>query len=366
MRIALVSPYAFSVHGGVQEQVLAQSRELVRRGHDVLVVAPDSDDRAVLDTPATVVRVGKRLALPANGSRAPLTLSPVAARRAARAVADFSADVVHFHEPLAPLVGWSVLRQHRVASVGTFHRSGGGPAVSLTRPLLRWLAKRLDQTAAVSTMAAATMGAASGTSPVVLFNGFETDRFRAFPRAASSEIVVLVLGRLEERKGVAVALEAVRAHNDGASTPWRLVVVGDGPESARLRTLAEGDPAIVFTGAVSDDAKRRWLRQATVLVAPALRGESFGLILLEAFASETPVVASAIDGYTQAAGGHATLFTPGDPSALATAIERACVQRTDASVAAARAHADEWSMPRLVDHYLTLYERAQERFRATR
>jgi len=366
VRITLVSPYAFSVHGGVQEQVLAQSRELVRRGHDVLVVAPDSDDQAALDTPARVVRLGKRLVLPANGSRAPLTLSFTAARRAARVMADFAPDVVHFHEPLAPLVGWRVLRRHRVASVGTFHRSGGGPAVSLTRPLLKWLARHLDETVAVSDMAAATMGAASGTSPTVLFNGFETERFRAFPRGSGTEVVLLVLGRLEERKGVAVAIEAVRSHNDSASTPWRLIVVGEGPEGSRLRALAADDPAIVFTGAVSDEEKRRWLRQATVLVAPALRGESFGLILLEAFASETPVVASAIDGYTQAAGGHAQLFAPGDASALARAVEEACAKRSDTTIAAARAHADEWSMERLVDRYLALYERAQERFRATR
>ena len=81
MRVAIVSPYALSVFGGAQEQALSMSRELARRGHDVVIVAPDRDDHATYDTPAAILRFGPVLKVPANGSRAPLTLSPRAARR---------------------------------------------------------------------------------------------------------------------------------------------------------------------------------------------------------------------------------------------------------------------------------------------
>jgi phosphatidylinositol alpha-mannosyltransferase len=134
VRVALVSPYALSVFGGVQEQTLAMSRELIRRGHDVLIVAPDGRDHAIYDTPAAIERFGWLLSLPANGSRAPLTLSPLAIRRAWFVVQNFKPDVVHFHEPFSPMIGWGVLRTHRAPAVATFHRSGAGPTTSTSPP----------------------------------------------------------------------------------------------------------------------------------------------------------------------------------------------------------------------------------------
>ena len=362
MRVALVSPYALSVYGGVQEQTLAMSRELSRRGHVVLVVAPDVNDRTRYDTPAEVQRFGHVLALPANGSRAPLTLSALAIRRAWFALDHFTPDVIHFHEPFAPFLGWGALRMHATAAVGTFHRAGDGPALRLTKPLLKLLAKDLDATAAVSDSAASTIHDVTGLTPEVLFNGFEMGRFTSSPRERGDETVLVTLGRLEERKGTAHAIHAVRAHNARRNDRWRLVVLGDGPERRALEALSARDEMIVFAGAVSDDQKRGWLRRANALVAPAVRGESFGLILLEAMASETTVVASDIGGYREAAGGHATLFAPGDEVALEQAIDNALANETPDRIAGARAHAARWSMSALMDAYEVLYATARQRF----
>ena len=362
MRVALVSPYALSVFGGAQEQVLAMSRELGRRGHDVLIVAPDASDPTKYDTPAQVLRFGLLVKLPANGSRAPLTLSPLAARTAARAVSNFAPDVVHFHEPFAPLLGWSTLRAHDAPAVATFHRSGEGPATRLTRPLLRRLARGLDEVAAVSEAAAATMGAACGRTPVVLFNGFEMERFVATPRERGDETLLVTLGRFEERKGVAHAINAVRAHNAKGEDPWHLVVLGDGSQRRTLESLAAHDEMIVFAGAPSDEQKRAWLRRADALIAPALHGESFGLILLEGMASETTVVASDITGYREASGGHALLVAPGDDVALEAGIAEALATETPERIEAARAYAQAWSMSTLMDRYLELYARAVEHY----
>ncbi len=366
MRVALVSPYALSVFGGAQEQVLAMSRELSRRGHDVLVVAPDASDATAYDTPARVLRFGRLIKLPANGSRAPLTLSPLAARDARRAVAGFKPDVVHFHEPFAPLLGWSLLRAHEYPAVATFHRSGEGPATTLTRPLLRRLANGVDEFAAVSEAAAATMGAACGRTPVVLFNGFEMDRFAATPRERGGEVVVVTLGRFEPRKGVRHAINAVLSHNATNPVKWRLVVLGDGPQRRELMSLAANEELIVFAGAVSDEEKRAWLRRANVLVAPALSGESFGLVLLEGMASETTVVASDITGYREAAGGFAVLVAPGDDAALEAGVARALTTETPARIEAARDHAQAWSMSTLMDRYLALYERAVQEYSSSK
>jgi phosphatidylinositol alpha-mannosyltransferase len=366
LRVAIVSAYALSAFGGVQEQALAMSRELIRRGNEVLIVAPDSHDHALYDTPARVARFGTVLKVPANGSRAPLTLSPVASRHAARTIEHFRPDVVHFHEPFAPLIGWGALRAHRAPAVATFHRGGGGPALTLTKPLLRRLATHLDAAAAVSESAAATILAACGIEPTVLFNGFEVDRFMTTPRERTDETVLVVLGRHEERKGVAHAINAVRAHNAKGEDAWQLVVLGDGPQRRVLEALAAGDPAIVFVGAPGDDEKRRWLRRANALIAPSIGGESFGMVLLEGMASETSVVASDIGGYHDAAAGFATMFTPGDDTSLEAAVERALREETPTSIARAKAHAIEWSMSALMDRYEDLYAIAGERFSATR
>jgi phosphatidylinositol alpha-mannosyltransferase len=270
--------------------------------------------------------------------------------------------VVHFHEPFAPLFGWRILRAHDAPAVATFHRAGGGPALRLTKPLLRQLATDLDVSAAVSASAAATIHAACGIEPVVLFNGFETERFVTVPRERGDETLLVVLGRHEVRKGVAHAINAVRAHNAMGDDVWRLVVLGDGPQRRSLETLAAGDPLIEFVGAPSDEEKRPWLRRANALIAPSTGGESFGMILLEGMASETTVVASDIEGYREAASGFATLFTPGDDVSLEAAIERALDAETPESIAAAKVHAQEWSMASLMDRYEELYELARERF----
>lgn len=365
-RVVLVSPYALGVFGGVQEQVLSMSRELSRRGVDVLVIAPDASDSTRCDTPAAVRRFGRLLSLPANGSRAPLTLSPIAARAARAAVEEFVPDVVHFHEPFAPLVGWSILRRHETPAVATFHRSGSGPALSLTGPLLRILGRGLDATAAVSESAAATIRQAAGLKPVGLFNGFETDRFAKTPRQRTGETLLVTLGRLEDRKGTRYAIDAVRTHNARGADQWRLVVIGDGPEHGSLAALAAHDEMIVFAGAVDDDQKRAWLRRASALIAPATRGESFGLVLLEAMASETMVVASDISGYREAVSGHGILFAPGDSAALERAVETALTSESHEWIDAARRHAENWSMGRLVDAYEALYESARQRFGSAR
>ncbi|HUY17455.1 MAG TPA: glycosyltransferase family 4 protein, partial [Acidimicrobiales bacterium] len=330
------------------------------------IVAPDASDVTVYDTPARVVRFGPRSSFPANGSKAPLTISPLAAWRAKEAVEAFDPDVVHFHEPFAPLLGWSLLRHHSRPALGTFHRSGNGPALRLTRPLLERLATRLDGAVSVSKSAARTIEDACGLKSDVLFNGFEMERFVATPRQRSSETVLFYVGRLEQRKSVATAVEAAHHHNARSERPWLLVIAGDGPERARLQALAARSQRIVFIGPISDEEKRLWLRRANALIAPSTRGESFGLVLLEGMASETLVVASDIEGYRSAGGEFATIFTPGNVSSLEGAIIRALEGESKKGIAAARQHAARWSMNALMDEYEERYERAQKRFQATK
>lgn len=358
----MISPYALSVYGGVQEQALAMSRELGRRGHEVLLVSPDVSDHTTYDTTAQLAHFGRLWSMPANGSRAPLTLSPLAGRRTREAVLKFRPDVVHFHEPFAPLLGWSTLNAHRAAAVGTFHRSGDGPALRLTGPLLRHLATKLDGSVAVSEAAARTINTAAGVRAQVLFNGFELERFVATPRERSSQVTLLFVGRLEDRKGAKHLIDAVKAHNARGGDQWRLIVLGDGQQRTELEALASSDPMILFVGAVGDEEKRVWMRKVDALVAPSTHGESFGMILLEAMASETSVVASDIAGYREAVGDYGVLSKAGDAIALEAGISSALALETSARIGAARAHAQEWSMQKLIDAYEVVYANARQRF----
>ncbi len=363
-KVALVSPYALSVPGGVQEQVLAMSRELSRRGIAVLIVAPDTADKSVYDTPAQVSRFGRLLSLPANGSKAPVTLSRRAGEQAFRAIQMFGPEVVHFHEPFAPRLGWFTLRARAFPAVGTFHRSGGGPAITMTGPLLRRLSRTLDSVVAVSEMAAGTYARSLVAPAKVLFNGFEIDRFGEFPKSTPPTKTLLVLGRLEERKGVATAIEAVLLHNRTSPEPWTLRILGDGPERAALERLARGNREIVFVGRVGDSEKRRELRSASALIAPALYGESFGLTLIEGLASELAVVASDIDGYRQAGRGHVTLAPAGSANAFEQAIAQALASDSESRRTKGVEHAANWSMKALIDAYLDVYAEASAHFRA--
>ncbi|MCX6508309.1 MAG: glycosyltransferase family 4 protein [Actinobacteria bacterium] len=342
----------------MQEQVLGMSRELMSRGIETLVVSPEGG-APTSETPARLVRLGGCVSIPANGSKAPITLSPVAAQRARRAIENFDAEVIFFHEPFAPLVGYgALLGTSSAIRVGTFHRSGGGPAYRFTKPLLRQVIRRLDALVAVSDRAAVTLRNATGVEAEVLFSGFEMNRFA--PRERPSVPTILFVGRFETRKGAHVVIEAVKSWREVGGPEVHLIMAGDGPDGANLRRLADGDSAISFVGAISDAEKRHLLGESAVVVAASLFGESFGMTLLEGMASGAAVVASDIDGYREAAGGFATLFEPNDPTDLRRAISTALAQ-TDTQRHEARRHAEGWSMQALVDHYLRIYDRCQAR-----
>jgi phosphatidylinositol alpha-mannosyltransferase len=270
---------------------------------------------------------------------------------------------VHLHEPFAPVLGYETLRQHEFASVATLHRAGGGPAYRLTKPFLRWLASRLDVVIAVSDAAATTAQREVGVAADVLYNGFETERFRRVDRVRHSPPQVLFVGRLEERKGVRTLLEAARA--GGHARGWTLAIAGDGPLRPELDRLAASAWGVAMLGAVSDEKKRELLRQSEVAVCSSLGGESFGLVILEAMAAETRVVVSNIDGYRDAAGNDAVMFEPGNAASLSRAIDVALSSGSPEVLDAARARAERWSMSSLVTRYLESYDAAISRFQSS-
>lgn len=384
LRIALVCPYSLSRPGGVQGQVVGLARVLDERGHQVTVFAPVDN---VADAPDDINLVvsGRSVPLPSNGSRAPVSVSPRAVAHAVSALQLGRFDVVHVHEPFSPGLPYGLLVARDIPPlVATFHRSGGSFFYSALRPVAKLAARRFAVRCAVSEAARETAVEAIGGEYEVLFNGVEIDRFRNAERWPKQGPTILFLGRHEERKGLRVLLDgfgiltgaeaterrmgAVGATSVGATSVDSpiLWIAGNGPETEWLRRLYPESPTVHWLGVLSEEEKVKRLAAADVLCAPSLGGESFGMVLLEAMAARTLVVASDIDGYRDAAGADAVLVPPGDRFALAEALESALAPgeaggagaaldpRPD-RLAAASARAEGWSMKRLVERYETLY-----------
>jgi phosphatidylinositol alpha-mannosyltransferase len=346
-QLAVVCPYDLAVPGGVQGQVVMLARELARRGRRVWVLSPGASTIELDDAGVIHRSVGASRSVAANGSAAPLSFHIGAARRAAQELEAAGVAVAHLHEPLAPVAGWPLLRRRRMGLVGTFHRAGVDRTYAVAGRALRGLVRRLDACVAVSPAAATTATAVAGTRPVVLFNGIDVDAYADAAPWPTESPTCLFLGRDEPRKGREV-LVAAAAHLDPEVAVW---VTGAPPADFQVGSGA----AITFLGRIGEDEKRRRLAAASVLVAPALGGESFGMVLLEGLAAGATVVASDIDGYRQALGGAGILVPPGDPTALAAGISRALLQPRGPRPAP---RATAFSVASLVDHYEPLYERA--------
>jgi glycosyltransferase involved in cell wall biosynthesis len=137
-----------------------------------------------------------------------------------------------------------------------------------------------------------------------------------------------------------------------------LVVLGEGPERARLEQLARelGVGRRVFLlGRVPDVGA--WLRRATLLVHPA-RWEGFGLGVLEAMLAGLPVVASNVSSLPELVvdGETGFLVRPDDPAALALGIARA-LERPELGEAGRERARREFSVARMADRTVALYER---------
>ena len=324
MRVALVSPYDMDVPGGVQSHVKHLADALAAAGDDVTIVAPANRSRGRLHA------VGSSLRIPFNDSVAPIALAPGVPARTRRALVGATPDVIHVHEPGVPWVGLAAASSTAAPVVATFHAWSDRDRVYRgARPFVRRVLRDVAAHLAVSTAAADYHAEALGLPRhrfEIVPNGVDVARFaqaEPFPTFGDEEALLFV-GRLEPRKGLE---HLIRAFTILKTTRprLRLYVVGDGPDRDRCQGLlpARLRADVVFLGRVDNDELPRFYRSCRIFVSPALGGESFGIVLLEAMAAGTPVVASSIPGYRSVVtdGVDARLVPPGDAGALASAIE---------------------------------------------
>jgi len=409
VRIALVSPYSWTYPGGVTRHIEALSAELAAQGHEPDILAPFDPDDALSarlhrgarpqrrDPPENFVALGRTIGIPANGAVSNLTGTPHSVFAIRRALRTGGYDVAHIHEPIVPLVGFDALMSSgELPLVGTFHTYSTNPVANGIGALAmggRRRMNRLHARIAVSEAAAWTARRFYGGHYRIVPNGVLLGAAEA-PGAEGGEgecaaawremgglanlgvlpahgeealsggphdeepLRILFIGQAVERKGLPILLRAFEALRE--QIPATLTLVG--ASAAEIAPMLLDDRGVRALGKVSEERKTEELRRADVLCAPSLRGESFGMVLTEAFAASTPVVASDIPGYRDVArdGLDSLLVPPGDALALAEALRALALDpRRRASMAvAAREHAERFSWAHVAEEVLDVYREA--------
>jgi phosphatidyl-myo-inositol alpha-mannosyltransferase len=309
-----------------------------------------------------VVGLGRSLNVKANGSIAPVALGPVASLRALKALREGDFDVVHLHEPFAPGASYACLVVGRHPRVGTFHRSGGSALYTALGPLVRALAGRLQVRCAVSEAALETAQKVLGGTYQLVGNGVEVERFSEADPWPTVGPTVMFVGRHDKRKGLAVLLDAFSRVENPRAICW---VAGLGPETARLREQYPPSATLHWLGRIDDGELARRLRGSQVACFPSLGGESFGVVLLEAMAARSAILASDLVAYRSVAQGFARLVDPGDVPGFASELEamlRDAESReglsSESALDAGSAHAACWSMASVAERYVPIYEEA--------
>ncbi|HXV57361.1 MAG TPA: glycosyltransferase family 4 protein [Gaiellaceae bacterium] len=369
MKVGIVVPYSWSFWGGVQEHADHQARALRRLGADArIIMGHDPPGRLTwllhpkqgrhTRPPDYVLPVGRSVIVPANASLPNIILSPQSMVRMRRIWAEERFDVVHVHEPLAPVLSAFALATAPCPIVATCHSAGERLAwYPLGSRLWGVLTERIDRRIAVSETARRAAEPYVGGPFEVIPNGIELP---PPPDPGGRNGNVVFIGRNEPRKGVPVLLQAwPRVHE---RTGARLRFVGADPLSIRWLARRNGFSlgGVDLLGGLSEEDLTAELTAASLLAAPSLGGESFGMVLTRAFACATPVVASDIEGYAQVADHDETgiLVPPGDVDALADgllALLEDEPRRRQLGVEA-RAAAEEYSWDLIGRKLLDVYE----------
>ena len=324
MKIAMVSPYDFAWPGGVTAHVSQLAQQLTHCGHQVKVLAPHSPSRENLETD-DLVPMGRTVPVPSGGSIARVSLSLKVYRRVQQVLEQERFDVIHLHEPLAPVLPLCVLECSNTVNVGTFHAYYNRQHLyRFSQPIVKRWHQRLHGGIAVSPAAHKYVHNFFPREYRIIPNGIDVDHFtrncEPWPQFRDGKTNILFVGRMEKRKGLRYLLEAY------SRLKWeypniRLIVVGPGNlDKDSHRILSARNPQdVVLIGGVSYADLPRYYASADIYCSPATGQESFGIVLLEAMAAGKPIVASAIEGYMGIIkpGEQGLLFPRRDPEALA-------------------------------------------------
>jgi len=329
MKILQVSPFDFNARGGVNEHVLQLDGAFRSLGLETRILAASSPDIGERDD-GHVYRLGTAIPFPSNGSTARVTVSPFVISKVRSFLGREQFDVIHVHEPLAPVLPMAALLFSKTLNVATFHAARDFNFwYHYIKAVMDIFVDRIDCRIAVSQVARESVDSHFPGDYEIVPNGIDLDRFRPdvdpIYRYLDGKKNILFVGRYDEpRKGFVHLLRAMPIIRTQFPNS-RLIVVGSGDIQRALEQVdGLGLTNVEFTGAVRPADVPRYYATADVYCAPSTGRESFGYVLVEALATGTPVVASNIPGYAGVIehGETGMLTAPRDSQGLAISIIR--------------------------------------------
>lgn len=370
MKIGLVCPYDFFRHGAVQKLIQLLDSELTERGHDVRIITPrpagyrgDPPPRTIFVGRSTKWNTPLSTTLEVGASFEPNGMEEMLEAE------DF--DIINVHEPEVPVLGAQIAARASCPIVATFHatvpETTVGKTIEMFRiPFSRSLFRRLAAMTAVSDSAARFVRDWSGQDITIVPNYIDIDAFRGGREVKRDPNTILYLGRLEKRKGVKYLLKAF-AELAERDPRVKLVIAGDGSERDRLEDWVYQNevPRVQFLGPVSEKKKIELLRKAAVYCSPAIYGESFGIVLLEAMAAGTPTVAGDNPGYkcVMVDRGLLSLVNPKDSGDFARRLEVFLRDQRlrDIWLDWAEDYVEQFDSSKIIDQYEAVYKKVARR-----
>ncbi len=371
MKIALISLHSFYNPGGVKRHILGLHGEFKKRGIESKIIAPRRQPGE--NYGPDVILLGTSFPFPFGGSRSDFSVNfnPYAVEKVLKKE---KFDVFHFHNFALPASLQFLINPQANGGLNilTFHSSMEGSATYKNFPEIFYPIKKIVDW---------KMDGVIGVAPFILAryfddfprpkayipNGIDLSQFNPNVPAVKKivkkgRVTILFLGRLEKRKGLIYLLYAYKllAKKHGN---LQLVVVGDGPEKERCLDYAKKNnlPRVIFRGRVSEKKTPQYYRACDVYCSPAISGESFGIVLIEAMASGKPVVAFANEGYLQVLGhgpGRELLVKPRKWRDLAQKLDILIRdrQKRERLGAWGLKEAQNYGWPKIADRVLKFYE----------
>lgn len=324
LKIGIVCPYGWDTPGGVQIHIKELAEWLIRNGNEVSVIAPVTDDQAIKED--FVISAGRPVPIPFNGSVARVLFGPLASSRVKQWIENGNFDLMHIHEPAIPSIGLLAGWAGEGAIVATFHASTSRlRAFNAVATALDPLIERISGKIAVSEIARQTLKERFNTEAVVIPNGIHINKFEITPAKPEwkGQFNIGFLGRFNEsRKGLDLLVSSLP--NVISKYPQtKLLIAGPGDQDVALKKIPESlHRYIEFLGPLSEEDKVAFFKSLAIYIAPNTGGESFGIILGEAMASRTPIIASDLPAFKALLenGKYGELFRSEDEKSLSSSI----------------------------------------------
>ncbi len=323
MKVGIVTPYFFPHPGGVSVHVYYQYIHLKKLGFDVKIISPNFGRTELVQNDH--IKLGRPIPIIYNGSLTYISFS----FKAKEVLRTERFDLIHVHEPYSPFSLWFIKNFKR--NLGTFHAFKEEPEkilVKISKPFLSIMRKNIGVAIAVSRTSAKIIKNVFGIHEEkikIVPNGVDFFRFSSaepLPEFQDGKFNILFVGRLEPRKGVKHLIRAYRTVRK-IIPESRLIIAGGGMKTYYLSFITEDiEKNVLFLGKVPNEFLPRIYKSADICVFPSTRGESFGIVILEALSAGKPVISGNAEGYVEILqnGKYGVIVNPKDEDSLARAI----------------------------------------------